>query len=143
MPLERGRRAMRSWSSCGDNTLCQRQFPFFVNTDITQLYSLCTVPIKWTKLKECNKIIHPLYMEAGQQALNSQLSRFVIARDYKMAWQTNDLFGRWVRDIRNRRIWLKQSCGRLASTLERGKGDRPSLLCSFFFSFPISGKVLP
>ena len=117
------------------------ELTFFVNTDITQLYSLCTVPIKWTRLKESNKNIHTLFMEAGQQALNPQLSRFVICKDNEMAWQADDLFGCWVKAMTEKRQLVETIVWELVSTLGREKGDRPSLLCWFFFYY--FKKMLP
>lgn len=36
----------------------KREFTFSINTDIRRLYSLCIVPLEWTKLKDLNKTIH-------------------------------------------------------------------------------------
>lgn len=62
------------------------EFTFSVNATIRQLYSLWTVPIEWTRLKDCDKIIRTLFMVAGLQALDPQLNRFVVDENYKMAW---------------------------------------------------------
>ena len=149
------------------------EFTFSVNTDIRQLYSLCTVPIEWTKLKECDKIIRTLFMVAGLQALDPQLSRFVIAEDYKMAWypplvgpfelqdhplevlhwepriasrlraavRADASFGRWVRDVTEKRQ-LVETIVREAG-LHTGEGNGAIDLHYFACFFDHLKRVLP
>ena len=63
------------------------EFAHTIFTDVEKVYSLDTVPVEWTELKDSAKIVRPVFMTAALQAMDqNDLSRFDTDSNDQLVW---------------------------------------------------------